>query len=219
VTVPSRGVFSIGALARILGISPATLRTWEERYRIVVPERSAGAQRLYSRDDLERLQFVCAQMERGVTAADAHRLLGERMEQERPFGVDRRDFDASEPPSGRIVLVERDAYAADAAAHFLRSEGYDVDVARSTAAADELIASTPVDLVVVDLMIDCGAGLGWCARTEVPALAVSTLDLGSRALAAGARAFLHKPLDPVALVAMVRGLIGAGAGTLVHSGP
>jgi hypothetical protein len=41
-------VYSIGALARILGIPTATLRTWEERYDVVVPERSPGGQRLYS---------------------------------------------------------------------------------------------------------------------------------------------------------------------------
>ena len=37
-----RGVYSIGAVARMLGIAVATIRNWEERYGAIVPERSAG---------------------------------------------------------------------------------------------------------------------------------------------------------------------------------
>ena len=65
VTVSEQGIYSIGALARMLGVSPATLRSWEDRYGVVVPERSAGSQRLYSRDHLDQLRFVCQQMQQG----------------------------------------------------------------------------------------------------------------------------------------------------------
>jgi DNA-binding transcriptional MerR regulator len=51
--VTSPPVYSIGAVARMLGIPPATLRTWEERYGLPVPERSPGGHRLYSRDQTE----------------------------------------------------------------------------------------------------------------------------------------------------------------------
>ena len=37
-----RGVYSIGAVARMLGIPAATIRNWEERYGTIVPERSPG---------------------------------------------------------------------------------------------------------------------------------------------------------------------------------
>ena len=46
----SRGVYSIGAVARMLGIAVATIRNWEERYATIVPERSPGGHRLYSRN-------------------------------------------------------------------------------------------------------------------------------------------------------------------------
>ena len=72
------GIYSIGAVGRMLGVPPARLRTWEERYGVVVPERSAGSQRLYSRDQLGQLGFVCRQMQQGLSAADAHRALAER---------------------------------------------------------------------------------------------------------------------------------------------
>ena len=41
-----RGVYTIGAVARMLELPVATIRNWEERYAAVVPERSAGGQRL-----------------------------------------------------------------------------------------------------------------------------------------------------------------------------
>src|SRR6476469_2127940 len=73
----SRGVYSIGAVARMLGIPVATIRNWEERYATIVPERSPGGHRLYSRDHVEQLRFVAAEVSRGLSAADAHRLLAE----------------------------------------------------------------------------------------------------------------------------------------------
>jgi DNA-binding transcriptional MerR regulator/methylmalonyl-CoA mutase cobalamin-binding subunit len=40
------------------GITPHVLRAWERRYRVVTPGRSAGGQRLYSDDDIERLRLL-----------------------------------------------------------------------------------------------------------------------------------------------------------------
>ena len=55
----------------MLEVPPGTLRSWEDRYALVVPERGEGGHRLYSRDQLEQLRFVVAQMGTGVSAADA----------------------------------------------------------------------------------------------------------------------------------------------------
>ncbi|HKO86222.1 MAG TPA: MerR family transcriptional regulator [Actinomycetota bacterium] len=55
----------------MLGIPPATLRTWEERYGLLVPERSPGGHRVYSRDQVEQLRFVKAQLDQGISPADA----------------------------------------------------------------------------------------------------------------------------------------------------
>lgn len=40
------------------GITPHVLRAWERRYRVVTPSRSAGGQRLYSDQDIERLRLL-----------------------------------------------------------------------------------------------------------------------------------------------------------------
>src|SRR5215469_483711 len=78
VSETGRPVYSISAVARMLGIPVATIRTWEDRYGLVVPDRNASGHRLYRRDQVEQLKFVRASIAAGMSAADAHRLLAEQ---------------------------------------------------------------------------------------------------------------------------------------------
>jgi DNA-binding transcriptional MerR regulator len=71
------GVFSIGSAARLLRVPPATIRTWEKRYGLVVPVRTAGGQRLYTQEQLEQLRFVVEKIAAGMRPGEAHRLLSE----------------------------------------------------------------------------------------------------------------------------------------------
>jgi len=50
-------VFSIGSAARLLGVSVQTLRSYEAE-GLILPEKSTGGQRRYSRADIERLECV-----------------------------------------------------------------------------------------------------------------------------------------------------------------
>jgi DNA-binding transcriptional MerR regulator len=207
--VSQEPIYSIGAVAGMLGVSPATLRSWEDRYAVVVPERRTGAQRLYSRDHLDQLRFVCRQMELGLSAADAHRSLVERLATDPQ--LDQRE--GNEPAERRIMLVERDPYAAELAEYFLRTEGYDVHVVRAVGDAEQVIGEHAIDLAIVDLMIGGGAGLPLCEALSgtMRVLAVSALDQRERALAAGADAFIRKPFDSLGLVSAARDLIGTSA--------
>lgn len=204
-----RPVYSIGAVARMLGIDVATLRAWEERYAIVVPARSPGGQRIYSRDDLENLQFVLKAMEGGAAAGDAHRLLGEELQISE--GLQR----PQDPEKSIVVLLaERDRFAAELAEYLLRTEGYDVCVAFRPEEAVRVQRESSPDLVVIELMIS-GGGLQLCEALsragEQPLLAVSALDLADEALDAGAAAFLAKPIEPLQFISTVRDLLGQSA--------
>ncbi|MCU1426510.1 MAG: putative two-component response regulator, partial [Actinomycetia bacterium] len=100
------------------------------------------------------------------------------------------------------------------AEYFLRTEGYDVDLARAVPDAERLIEEQVVDLAIVDLMIGGGAGLRLCERlvgAHLRILAVSTLDQRDRALTAGADAFIRKPFESLTLVSAARDLIGTSA--------
>lgn len=202
------GIYSIGAVAKMLGVPPQTLRTWEDRYGQVVPERSPGGQRLYSRDQVDQLQFIAEQLERGMQPAAAHRLLVERDH----FPVEQR---VSRETPHTILLAERDRYAADIADYLLRTEGYATRIALTAAAAREVLDEDAPSLAVIDLLISGGAGgeLGRYAQKHrgVPVLAVSALDSRDEALAGGAAAFLLKPLDSLQLLSTVRDLLGTSA--------
>ena len=74
----SRPIYSIGAVATMLGVETATLRAWEERYGVVVPpERWRAADLLARRPGA--LAVRRRPMQTGTTAADAHRLLAEHL--------------------------------------------------------------------------------------------------------------------------------------------
>lgn len=51
-------VYRIGAVSRLTGIPAVTLRAWERRYGVVQTSRSEGRNRLYSREDVERLALI-----------------------------------------------------------------------------------------------------------------------------------------------------------------
>jgi CheY-like chemotaxis protein len=204
-------IYGISAVERMVGVPAATLRNWEERYRLIRPQRSAGGHRLYTRDQVEQLAFLAAQLEDGLQPAEAHRLLGERLAQGSPVRL---------APGGAertvmILLAERDPYAAELAEFFLRTEGYEVVLAFDAEKADRLFERHEPQLVVVELLISGGTGAELCRRLKeggaTACLAISSLDGRDQALEAGADAFLQKPLDPLRLVSTVKDLLGTSA--------
>jgi DNA-binding transcriptional MerR regulator len=64
----------IGELSRRSGVSPELLRAWERRYGLLRPTRSPGGLRLYSSDDLERVQAMQRYLDEGHAAAQAAEL-------------------------------------------------------------------------------------------------------------------------------------------------
>jgi DNA-binding transcriptional MerR regulator len=202
-----RPIYSISAVAQMLDVPVATLRTWEDRYGQVVPERSESGRRLYTRQQLEQLKFVRAQMAGGMSAADAHRLLAERTDGGRPL--------AGTPPEPAprllILLAESDQYAAEFGEYFLKTEGFEVVVTLSETQARQAFDAASPGVVIVDMLISGGMGLELCRsfkqRDGVAVVAVSALDAPELAMDAGADAFLPKPLEPLQLVSTVKDLL------------
>ena len=64
---------TVAAVARRLGVAPATLRTWSRRYGLGPDRHLAGAHRRYAPDDLARLEVMRSLTLRGVAPADAAR--------------------------------------------------------------------------------------------------------------------------------------------------
>jgi DNA-binding transcriptional MerR regulator len=215
----TRGIYSIGAVSRMLGVSQAAIRSWEDRYGLIVAERSEGGRRIFTRDQVEQLRFVKERLDEGLPAADAHRLLADR-DAATPPTVNRPE---PGPRTRSLVLVaESDRYGAELDDVSLRSEGFDVTIAMSAAEAEEKFASEEPVLSIVELMISGGVGRELCRRLKrrrgTPLLCVSSLDLREQAMAAGADAFLRKPLEPLELVSTVKDLLGRNGPTRVEPG-
>lgn len=62
---------SAGSVARQLGISPATLRTWAHRYGLEPSVRSEGSHRRYTPEDVEKLVMMQRLVRSGVPVAEA----------------------------------------------------------------------------------------------------------------------------------------------------
>lgn len=65
---------TVAAVARRLGVAPATLRTWARRYGLGPSAHTAGAHRRYSAEDLGRLVVMRRLTHEGVSPADAARM-------------------------------------------------------------------------------------------------------------------------------------------------
>jgi MerR family transcriptional regulator, heat shock protein HspR len=70
----NRGLFSISVAAELAGLHPQTLRIYE-REGLLQPLRSQGGTRRYSRNDVLRLQEICALTGEGLNMAGIRRVL------------------------------------------------------------------------------------------------------------------------------------------------
>ena len=75
------GVYKIGVVSRKVGLSPGTLRFWEDQFGLLTPDRSSGGTRLYSDADVERLQYIRdLHRDRGYTLEAIARIMEEARE-------------------------------------------------------------------------------------------------------------------------------------------
>ncbi len=64
-------LLTVAAVARRLGVAPATLRTWDRRYGLGPSTHEAGEHRRYCPEDLHRLTLMRRLISAGVSPADA----------------------------------------------------------------------------------------------------------------------------------------------------
>jgi MerR family transcriptional regulator, light-induced transcriptional regulator len=128
--------FRIGELAARTGLSPDVLRAWERRYGLLQPERSDGGYRLYSSSDEVRVRAMVRQIEAGVPAAEAARLV--------------REGGALEPDVGSVDALQAE----------LRQALDRFDDARAQAALDALVRMLSFDTVARGVILPFLRDLG-----------------------------------------------------------
>ncbi len=98
----AREILFISVAARVLGMHPQTLRKYE-RLGLVQPTRTVGSMRVYSREEIERLQLIKRLVDDlGVNLAGVQQLLSiaDVVERMRPLLSD----EALDRPAGRRQL-------------------------------------------------------------------------------------------------------------------
>ena len=121
------GALRIGELSRRSGVSPELLRAWERRYGLLEPTRSAGGLRLYSLDDLARVQAMQQYLAEGFAAAEAAALT--------------------------TRAAQSDAIAAPAAKDELAAALSSFDDGAAHAAFDSLLAQFSIDTLLRDVVV------------------------------------------------------------------
>ena len=62
---------TVAAVARRIGVAPATLRTWDRRYGLGPSTHEAGEHRRYCPEDLSKLMLMRRLISAGVSPSDA----------------------------------------------------------------------------------------------------------------------------------------------------
>src|SRR5690242_8126990 len=127
--MPTEALLRIGELSRRSGVSPELLRAWERRYGLLQPTRSAGGLRLYSPDDVVRVQAMQRHLTAGYAAAEAAAL-------------------AARLPAGAV-----DDAAPRSAKDELAASLADFDDGEAHAVFDTLLARLSIDALLRDVVV------------------------------------------------------------------
>ena len=137
-------LFNIGAVSRMTDIPETTLRVWERRYDFPKSARTTGGHRLYSQQEVMRLQWVKQRLDDGMQISQAIRAL-QHIEREgeilhspispQPFARQEGDGDALNSVHRRLV---------DALCQ------HDADKANQVLA--EALALFPLELLILDVI-------------------------------------------------------------------
>ena len=68
-------LFPIRTVASETGVNPVTLRAWERRYGLIKPARTAKGHRLYSQQDVDRINQTVSLLNRGISISQVSRNL------------------------------------------------------------------------------------------------------------------------------------------------
>jgi DNA-binding transcriptional MerR regulator/methylmalonyl-CoA mutase cobalamin-binding subunit len=133
--------FNAKAVTMQTGVSPATLRAWERRYGILLPDRTSGGHRLYSERDIASIKWLKQQIDQGLTISRAAAMLQHLRETgEAPAAI----LSANAPSQAARPLTA------------LQQELHQALIDYDEAAADELLTEAyalyPIETVCTDLI-------------------------------------------------------------------
>ena len=118
------------------------------------------------------------------------------------------------PEKPHILVVDDDREIREPLQQYLRTHGFRVSVAGNGVAADEILGTASIDLVVLDIMMPGESGLDIARRLaadgDVPVILLSALSEETDRIVGieiGADDYLGKPFSPRELIARIRSVL------------
>ena len=72
---PAEGLLPIRTVSLLTGVNAITLRAWERRYGLVIPQRTPKGHRLYTQQDVARIHRIVELLEQGISVGHVKPLL------------------------------------------------------------------------------------------------------------------------------------------------
>lgn len=115
----------------------------------------------------------------------------------------------------KILVVDDDVHIRELITLFLRNEGFEIVVAKDGAEALEIVGKSPIDLVILDIMMPRLDGWELCREIRrmdlnMPLLMVTVKGESAQKVKGfqlGTDDYLTKPFDPLELVMRVKALL------------
>jgi methanogenic corrinoid protein MtbC1 len=140
--VSTTPAFNLKVVLKETGIAADTLRAWERRYGLPMPQRSAGGHRLYSQRDIETIKWLIKRQAEGLSISRAVDLWNEQL------------ASGSDPLAGSIPPASLPAASANLAS--LRRDWIDACLNFSESNAEQALNQAfsmfPVEAVCTDVL-------------------------------------------------------------------
>ncbi len=115
----------------------------------------------------------------------------------------------------KILVVDDDVHIRELITLFLRNEGFEIVVAKDGAEALEIVGKSPIDLVILDIMMPRLDGWELCKEIRrmdlnMPLLMVTVKGESAQKVKGfqlGTDDYMRKPFDPLELVMRVKALL------------
>jgi len=101
------GLYPIRTVASLTGVNPITLRAWERRYKLIQPRRTESGHRLYTREDIERIQRVMKFLSQGISISQVKPLVDQPVTQQLDNAPTRDDNEWERYHARMLRAIER----------------------------------------------------------------------------------------------------------------
>ncbi|MEO5952612.1 MAG: MerR family transcriptional regulator [Chloroflexia bacterium] len=149
-------IYNIKAVSRQTGILPDTLRRWESRYGIIVPQRTDSGYRLYSQRDIDAIFWLKEQLETGLSISRASEMLrqmgGDPATQDATLSVSSPENTLSALQPNFSPNLRADLRSTTALCEELVQSFRDIDETRASNVLNEAIGLYPLDDVCMSII-------------------------------------------------------------------